>query len=163
PGAWNRLANSGAIWVTVAFGVATLAPSIRTAALGGLVTLLAAMAGYYLSVAVGHIGVSTSSLVIWGGVAVGGGPGDGVAGWAWRKGRRRHGVVGAALLGAVYVAEGAFTLGWVPEMAAAGWVSLAVGGAVPLLLARDRGERLAGLALLVPLGALGVLGYVVID
>src|SRR5262245_3824741 len=74
PGAWNRLANSGAIWVSVAFAIATVAPSIRVAAVGGLVALLSALAGYFGSVATLHVGVSTASLVIWGGVAVVGGP-----------------------------------------------------------------------------------------
>jgi hypothetical protein len=163
PGAWNRLANSGAIWVSVAFAVATLAPSMRVAAVGGLLTLLSAVAGYDAAVTVAHAGVSTSSLAIWGGVAIVGGPVFGVAGRAWHVGGRRDRIVAAALLGAVYVAEGVFTLGWVPEMATAGWVSVVVGFVLPLLLTRDRRERLAAEASLVPLAALGVLGYLVID
>src|SRR4029078_3511740 len=43
----NRLANSGAIWVTVAFAVGWRTPSNATAAVAGLLALLAAVVGSF--------------------------------------------------------------------------------------------------------------------
>jgi hypothetical protein len=48
PEEWNRLANSGAIWVAVAFFVGSLSRSDREALALGTVTLLAALLGYQL-------------------------------------------------------------------------------------------------------------------
>ncbi len=45
-GDWNRLANSGAIWVTVAFAVGAVMVSDREAVVAGTATLLLALVGY---------------------------------------------------------------------------------------------------------------------
>lgn len=159
----NRLANSGAIWVTVAFAVGWLTPSGPSAAFAGLLTLLAALAGYFAAAAVAQAGISASTVAIWVGVAIVGGPVFGMAG-RWRAtGSGRHAAVGVALLGAVYVAEGVATLWSVPHMVLAGWVSVLVGIAITALLPRDRDARLAASVLLVPFAAFGVAGYAAID
>jgi hypothetical protein len=171
----NRLANSGAIWVTVAFAVGWRSPSDLTAAAAGLVTLVAALVGYFVTAAVAGAGVSTSTVAIWVGVALVGGPVFGVAG-RWRGARdgdpnadlRPAGAdwrptVAVAALGAVYLAEGLWTLWTIPHMALAGWLSLLVGVVLTLLLARGRRMLVRSAALLVPLTALGVACFVAID
>ena len=68
-----------------------------------------------------------------------------------------------ALLGAVFVAEGVYTLWAIPDLWRTGSVEVVLGIAVPVLLGRDRRERVSALALLVPLTLLGLLAYGVID
>ncbi len=159
----NRLANSGAIWVTVAFAVGWITPSGPSATLAGLLTLLAALAGYFLAAAFAQAGISASTVAIWVGVALVGGPVFGAAG-RWRaRGSGRAATLGVALLGAVYVAEGVFTLWSIPHLALAGWGSVVVGIVLTVLLSRDRDSRLTACALLLPLAGLGTLGYLGID
>jgi hypothetical protein len=95
--------------------------------------------------------------------ALAGGPVFGIAGRRWRTDTGRSHLVAIALLGAVFVAEGAYTLWAIPDLWRAGWVEIAAGIAVPVLLGRDRRERVTALALLVPLALLGLLAYAVID
>jgi hypothetical protein len=159
----NRLANSGAIWVTVAFVAGMLAPSDRTAALAGLVTLLAALAGYFGAAAASHAGVSTSTVAIWTGTALVGGPSFGIAGRWWATASGWRPALAAAALGGVYVAEGAWTLLVVPHMALAGWVSVGAGIIVALALPRDARTRVRAFALLPVLALVGLVGYAAID
>lgn len=163
PEALNRLANSGAIWVTVAFAVGAIATSWRTAALAGTVTLLLAVAGYYAAAAVAGAGISTGSLLIWGGTAIVGGPVFGAAGWTWRTRRDRADALAAALLGGVYLAEGVYTLLLVPAMAAAGVVEVVIGLGLAAALPRSRAHRSTALLLLVPLTIVGLAGFWLID
>lgn len=163
PEALNRLANSGAIWVTVAFVVGALMGGWPAAALAGVVTLLFAVGGYYAAAAVAGAGVSTGAVAIWGGTAVVGGPIFGAAGWAWQARRDRAEAIAAALLGGVYLAEGAYTLLVVPAMAPAGVVEVVAGVVIAGLLPRSRPTRLLALVLLIPLAAAGTAGYLLID
>jgi hypothetical protein len=155
----NRLANSGAIWVTVAFAIGAVMASDREAVVAGIATLLLALAGYQLAAWVAHASLGASGLVIWSATAVVGGPAFGLAGRRWRVDARRSRILAIALLGAVFVAEGAHTLISIPDLAPTGWVEVLVGLGVPFLLGRDRQERLSALVALVPLSLLGLLAY----
>lgn len=163
PGEANRLANSGAIWVTVAFLVGTRTHTDTTAALAGLVTLLAALVGYFAAAAAAGAGVSVSTVAIWTGTALVGGPVFGVAGRWWAMGTDRKAALSVAALGGVYVAEGLWTLLMVPHMMLAGWVSVGVGIVLVLLLPRDGRTRVRALVLLPALTLVGVLGFAAID
>jgi hypothetical protein len=163
PEALNRLANSGAIWVTVAFVVGALIGDWRAAAFAGTVTLLLAVGGYYAAAGVAGAGVSVGALAIWGGTAIVGGPVYGAAGWAWYARRDRAEAIAAALLGAVYLAEGVYTLLVVPAMAPAGVVEVVVGVLLGAALPRSRDNRRTALLLLVPLAVAGTAGYLLID
>ena len=161
---WNRLANSGAVWVTGAFFVGAVMGTMRMAAVAGLVTLLLAVVSYYLATLwFAGVGISSGGTAIWVGTALVGGPIFGGAGWWWRWGSGRQRVVGAATLGAVYVAEGAFTLLRIPALSAVGWVEVVVGLAFVVVLLHSRREVPLGLAALVPLAAVGLVGYLLID
>jgi hypothetical protein len=147
----------------VAFAVGWRTPSDPTAAVAGLVTLIGALVGYFVSAAVAHAGVSVSTVAIWVGVALVGGPVFGVAG-RWRAtGQGWRPAVAVAALGAVYVAEGLWTLWTIPHMALAGWVGLVVGLVLIPALARGREMLIRGYALVVPLGALGVAAYALVN
>jgi hypothetical protein len=156
---WQRLANSGAIWLAVAFGIGAVMASDREAAVAGIATLLLALVGYQLAAWAAHASLGASGLVIWSGTALVGGPVFGLAGRRWRADTGRVRVLAIALLGAVFVAEGADTLISIPNLAPTGWVEVLVGLGVPFLLGRDRRERLAALVVLVPLALLGLLTY----
>ncbi len=162
-GDWNRLANSGAIWVTVAFAVGAVMLSDREAAVAGTATLLLALVGYQLAAWVANASLGGSAFVIWSGTALVGGPVFGLAGRRWRADVGWTRVVAIALLGAVFVAEGANTLWAIPDLARAGWVEVVLGLGVPILLGRDRRERVTALVLLVPLSLLGMLAFAGID
>jgi hypothetical protein len=160
---WNRLANSGAIWLAVAFAVGSRMASDREAVVAGTATLLFALVGYQLAARVTGASISVTGLVIWSGTALVGGPVYGLAGRRWGVGAGRSRVVALALLGAVFVAEGAYTLLVIPDLARTGWVEVVVGLALPVLLGRGTRERVAGLALLVPLACVGLLAFEVIN
>jgi hypothetical protein len=162
-GDWNRLANSGAIWLTVAFGAGAAMASDRQALVAGLATLLLALAGYQLAASLAQASMSTSAVVIWSVTAIVGGPVFGLAGRRWRTDVGRGRLVATALLGAVYVAEGTNTLLSIPDLARAGGAGVIVGVGLPVVLGRGRAERLGALGLLVPLALLGVLVYQAID
>lgn len=163
PGAWQHLANAGGPWLVGAFFISALVPSSRWAAVAGLVTLLGALLGYYVAA---HFLVEASAssgiVAFWIGIALVGGPLFGMAGHWWRDAREWRRVAGAALLGAVIVAEGIYLLQVViPEDRPAGWAGIAVGIAVPLLLGRTAGDRLLGLVAMVPALLLGLAGFLV--
>lgn len=161
---WNRLANSGAIWVSGAFIVGSLMPSERSAAAVGLGALIAAVLSYYISARLfAGAGVSASSIAIWLGTAVVGGPVFGLAGRSWRGDRQPQRRLAVAVLAGVYVAEGASTLLRIPNQAAVGWVEIAVGIGVLVALSRSNRDWLLGLVAMLPIVALGVAAYAVID
>ena len=160
---WNRLANSGAIWLAVAFAVGSRMASDREAVVAGVATLLFALVGYQLAARVTGAAISVTGLVIWSGTAFVGGPVYGFAGRRWGVGTGRGRVVALSLLGAVFVAEGAYTLLVIPDLARVGWVEVVVGLALPVLLGRGGRERVAGVALLVPLACVGLLVFELIN
>jgi hypothetical protein len=162
-GDWNRLANSGAIWLSVAFGVGASMASDRQAAVAGLATLFMALLGYQIAAALTLASMSTSAFFIWSATAIVGGPLFGLAGRLWRVGNGRGPIVAIALLGAVYLAEGLNTLLSIPDLARAGWLEVVAGLVLPMLLARSWRERRGALLLLVPLSLAGVLVYRAID
>jgi hypothetical protein len=154
---WNRLANSGAIWLAVAFVVGSRMASDREAFVAGTATLLFALVGYEVAARVTGASISVAGLVIWSGTALVGGPVYGFAGRRWRVGVGRDLVLAVALLGAVFVAEGAYTLLAIPDLARVGLVEVVVGFALPVVLGRGGRERVAGFALLVPIACAGLL------
>ena len=162
-GDWNRLVNSGAIWVAVAFALGAFMSSDREAMIAGIATLVLALAAYQLAAWIAQAPMSASAFAIWTGTALVGGPVFGLAGRRWRVDAGRPRLVAIALLGAVFVAEGAYTLWLIPELWRAGAAEVVLGLAVPLLLGRDHRERLTALGLLAGLAVLGLLAYAAID
>jgi hypothetical protein len=160
---WNRLANSGAIWLLVAFLVGSVAPTMAWAAVAGLGTLIGAVAGYYAAaIIVAGAAVAPSGLVIWIGTAMLGGPVYGLAGRAWHDSDRRRRAVAISLMGGIFVAEGLFTVVFIPDLATTGWVEAIFGVGLTLVLGRSWWDRVTGLALVPGVVAIGFAVFEVI-
>jgi hypothetical protein len=86
----------------------------------------------------------------------------GVAGRWWRWSRSWRAWLGLALLGGAFLAEGASRLR-VGHGDPAGWTMVVVGVVLPLLLGRNRRDRLLGVALTVPVVAATATAYAVIN
>ena len=168
-GDWDRLANSGAVWLTVAFAVGSHMPSTRWAAAAGFATLIAAVIGYYAAVPLLVEGADASvrSVAIWLGPAIGGGPLFGAAGRWWRGVDATRSSLSTALMGGAFVAEGVYTLiriaGPTGSQEAAGWTMLAIGLAVPVLLGHSMSERLRGSILLLPASLAGLAIFWILE
>ncbi|GIH25169.1 hypothetical protein Aph01nite_34790 [Acrocarpospora phusangensis] len=150
PGAWNQIANSGAVWSVAAFAAGALLAgrvALPVAAFGGLCAEAGLVAGYYGYAEFGRDGMGSLVFpLVWLGIAFVAGPIFGVAGVWWRRGTaawQRVGALGA--LAGVFGMEG-IHYAWVLGYAAQAWACLGVLLVVPLLMARTHKER--GLALL---------------
>lgn len=154
PGAWNQLANSGAVWSAVAFvGGALLARrgSARLAAVGGLGAEVGLVVGYYGYAEFGRDGMGDLLFpLVWLGMACVAGPLFGVAGHWWRRGEgARVRVAGLAAFAGLFGMEGVMAA-WDLHHASQAWACFAVFALVPLLMARTHRERAFTLAAAVP-------------
>jgi hypothetical protein len=189
PGNWNTLANSGVVWVLVAFMVtAALRLPTGWSALLGFLTLFSALIGYYLSARfIEGATSSASTMAVWVLAALVGGPVFGVAGSWWSEGgavrstgswlstggesdraeaRLWHfsrSVVAVALLSAVLLAEGIHFLWQVENKHASGRLEVIAAILAPLSLAHSSRDRVTGFLLLIPLGLLGIAAYGLLD
>ncbi|MER8223510.1 DUF6518 family protein [Streptomyces sp. NPDC094143] len=116
PGAWNQIANSGAVWCSAAFAVGALLDRLRPlwqAALGGLGAEVGLVVGYYGYAEFGRDGAGSLFFpLIWLGMAMVAGPLFGVAGHWWRHHRdARRRVLGLAAFAGVLGMEGLCTPG----------------------------------------------------
>jgi Family of unknown function (DUF6518) len=127
PADWSTIANSGAVWTVVAFGVAAVAA--RTLAIGvaaGLLALLGEVAGYYVYLAeVLHIPAAQSEQVLWTMAALWIGPLTGLGGFFARWGTAGQRMPALLALAGVFAGEGAYLirLAGLPK---AGWVEVVV-------------------------------------
>ncbi|MGW3209245.1 DUF6518 family protein [Streptomyces sp. NPDC001135] len=154
PGAWNQLANSGAVWSAVAFvGGALLAGqgTALRAAFGGLGAETGLVVGYYGYAEFGREGMGALLFpLVWLGMACVAGPLFGVAAYWWRRGRDARGrVAGLAAFAGLFGMEGV-TAAWGLHRAPQAWACFAVFVLVPLLMARTHRERALTLAAAVP-------------
>lgn len=162
-GDWNRLANSGAIWLLFAALVGSRMPTDRWAVVAGVVVLVGAVIGYYAAARFSGAGAGVRIMAIWIGTAIVGGPVYGLAGRWWRIGSERQHVLAIGLMGGILAAEGVSTLLRIPAMAAAGWIELVAGVVLTLALGRTMRERLMGLAIVPVMILLGVIAFEIID
>ncbi|MEI7030635.1 DUF6518 family protein [Streptomyces pratensis] len=145
PGAWNQLANSGAIWSASAFVAGALLARRNTllqAAVGGLAAEAGLVVGYYGYAEFGREGMGSPLFpLIWLAMACVAGPLFGVAGQWWRCGKDvRRRVVGLAALAGLFGMEGvmyAWDLHYTPQAVAC----FATFALIPLVMARTHRER----------------------
>ncbi|MEH3078161.1 MAG: DUF6518 family protein [Quadrisphaera sp.] len=172
PWPFAGLANAVGPWVAPAFVVGALTRRPWIAVLAGLLVCLGEVAGYYVTSALRGFGVNPAWVLLWSATAVVGGPGLAVAGWWWRRAASlRLAALGAALLGGVFLTEGAvsyaYYLGYVGDavvFCVLGTLLVAVLGATAAAArgsrawsprARGVGAAAAWLLLVLPLGAAG--------
>ncbi|WP_129338125.1 DUF6518 family protein [Cellulomonas endophytica] len=169
PRPFAGLANAVGPWVAPAFLVGAWSRRPWTAVLAGVLVCLGEVAGYYALSALRGFGVNPATVAMWAATGLLGGPVLGAAGWCWRRPRSlRVAALGPALLGGVFLAEGAVTYGFYLGYAADAVVFCVLGAVVVAVLgattpvARAAGRRARGvgvattwLLLVLPLGAAG--------
>ncbi|MGW1210393.1 DUF6518 family protein [Streptomyces sp. NPDC002499] len=170
PGAWNQIANSGAVWSAVAFVAGALLAgrggTVVRSAVGGLGAEAGLVVGYYGYVEFGRDGMGALFFpLVWLGMAGVAGPLFGVAGYAWRSGKRVRGrdawsrVAGLAAFAGLFGMEGvmfARDLHYAPQA----WGCFTVFALVPLIMARTHRERALTLATAVPCA---LLAYAIVE
>ena len=163
PGDLNTLVNSGAIWVLCAFLFSSLMPSDKWAIASGILTLLGTVIGYYAAVQLILDIQDITGARFWGIVALVAGPIFGLVGRWWRNKTGFRHVLSIALLGGVFAAEGLQLLRGASNKTLSGWLELAVGIIIVLILGRSLKDKLYGLAILPLIVALGAAAYLFID
>ena len=162
PDGWSQVANAISPWLLVAFLLGSTMPDDRWAAGAGAAALLLALVGYYAMTELRYgIGGGTGSLILWGASAVIGGPVFGVAGHRWRGPSHRERAAAIGLMGAVAIAEGAY-IALVLERPSTGLGFVIAGLVAPLVLGRDRHDRIGAYVAILPALVLGAIGYVVL-
>ncbi|MEU6932488.1 DUF6518 family protein [Streptomyces sp. NPDC046374] len=160
PGAWNQIANSGAVWSVAAFVAGALLSrkvGLTAAAVAGLLAESGLVVGYYGYAEVARDGMgSLFAPLIWLAMAFVAGPLFGVAGFGWRGIRPRHRVIGLAALAGVFGTE-SIHYTWVLHYAPQAWACLAVLVLVPLLMGRTPRERALSLLTAIPFSLLAYL------
>jgi len=136
---WLSLVNSASPWLAPMFGLGALWRRPITAAVAGLGTGLAELAGYYLTAAARGHPAGGGILVFWAACAVVGGPVFGAAGWLWWRHSGRLGRLGASALPAAFLAEAAVVYAWSLRYYSSA-VLLAVIGVALLAVAGLRGN-----------------------
>ena len=153
PGSFNQLANSGAMWVIVAFVVGRFAATPVAAGGIGFLALVGELVGYYVAAYL-ELGYppAWSLVLLWLMVACVGGPLVGWAGWCAVDGRPWQRVVGNGLIGGVFIGEGLYLLA-VVDRAPAGIAWMIGGFLVSALLGWWSGRRLLGVCAPIAIGA----------
>jgi hypothetical protein len=162
PGSWNHFANSGAVWLLGAFLIGALMPAYAWAAAAGVLALIGALIGYSIAARALGFEYPLFYVAFWSGVSVVGGPVFGLAGYAWRFGSLRRRIIGLALLGAVFAAEGWFIIQYNQDLLA-GSLFIMIGVLLALFLAGSARERLYTVLLMLPLTGLGMGVYALIS
>jgi hypothetical protein len=111
---WSSLVNAASPWLAPAFAVGALQRRAWGAALAGVMTCVFELAGYYVTSAVRGYYASAGGhaiLLFWTGCAVAGGPVFGAAGRLWWQASGRLRGLGAAVLGAAFLAEAVVSYG----------------------------------------------------
>jgi hypothetical protein len=139
PGSWNRLANSGSVWIVLAFAVAVRVARNRSEAVGaGLFGLLGAVAGYYaVASPVRGIATTWSERLLWTMAALLIGPPAGLAADLWSRGSRLPRLIAGLAMCGVVVGEALHAIARISSADSAGWVEFLVGVVAAAVLCRD--------------------------
>jgi hypothetical protein len=134
-GSWNTLANSGAVWTLVAFLLALVCVrSAATAVTAGLLALVGEVAGYY-AIAMPYRGYSVlpREEVLWTMAALVFGPLAGAAAYYWRRGSAGQKLTAQLTVAGIVGGEALYTLRFLQEHSAAGWIELLGSGGLALV------------------------------
>lgn len=158
PGILNQLANSGAVWVIIAFVLGRFAPAWKRAALAGVIALVGEVAGYYTIASI-VVGVPDSFILIyfWLAVALVAGPLLGAAGYFSPNAQGWLQPISTAALGAVFIGEGLYFyvfLNYTTNTVL--WLAIALG--ITFLLTLHQPKRLQTFIALAALGLVFFIG-----
>lgn len=149
----GSLANSAGSWCLVAFGLALLAPSARSAAASAALTLAALEVGYVLGNGLRGYPSATATVAFWSVAAILVGPPLGLGAHWVRSGSPAWAAAGAGGLSGLLVGEGVFGLTEVAETTYPpywwGEIAVGVGALLWIAVRRLRRPGPIGLALLV--------------
>lgn len=150
------LANSVGSWSLIAFVLALLAPTARSAALTGALVLAALLAGYVVTDALRAHPSGSALIVFWGLAAVIGGPLLGVAAH-WTRHAATLAGVGAGVMSGVLIGEGVYGLHYLADTTYLPywWGQIGVGAVLTVAAAALRAWRGRTIAV-AALSALGV-------
>lgn len=157
-GVLSAFVNSASAWLVAPFLVGARMRSGREAAVAGLAVCGLQVAGYFVTAELRGYPSGDAALALWTACAIVGGPVFGVAGRLWRRATGDLRGVGAAVLPAAFLAEGAWTY-WHElhdDGTAALWV--AIGAFLAVALTRGRRE----LRWVVPALGLGLVAEMVL-
>ncbi|WP_268896008.1 DUF6518 family protein [Goekera deserti] len=157
----SGLTNAVGPWLVAPFLVAARARTPRAAAWVGVLACVAQVPGYYAVSAARGFAITPVTVAQWTLAGVVGGAALGLAGWSWWTPRGRWCGLGAALLVAVWLAEGVVLFGLVLGYTGQALVACGVGVALALLLGRHEQQHRALLRWLLPAVAVGALGFAV--
>jgi Family of unknown function (DUF6518) len=132
------LANSGAVWVLVAFALGLVMPTSPVAAIGGAMCLVAASISFYIAVDwFEGIASSPRGPVVWSITGIVAGAAFGLAGFRARH-STQHRRSAWALLAGVLIGEGIHTTWYVgnDQLRPAGIAELAIAAIISLLILR---------------------------
>jgi len=162
-GGWSVLADSGAVWTVVAFGLAAVCAGPRWAAVtAGTLALLCEVAGYYVVAAASQgIAVTVNEQVLWTVAALWIGPLAGVAAYYWRRGSAVQSVLSGVAVAGLVAGEGLHLVRRAGRLDA-GWGELVAAAALAaVVLATSRTARRYRGAALVAGGAVALVTYAV--
>lgn len=163
---WGSLVNAASPWLVPAFAVGAIQRRAWGAALAGVTTCLAELAGYYVTSAVRGYYMSDGRpaiIVFWSACALAGGPVFGVAGRLWWRGPGRLRSLGPAVVGSAFLAEAAVGYGWYLRYWSSAALFAALGlAAIASLGWRDRQYARVGRWLTATLPA-GVAAFVIVE
>jgi hypothetical protein len=128
PTNWSTIANSGAVWTVVAFGVAAGLGRVRYVAIAaGLLALAGEVIGYYAYLAVRDLAATPSAELLWTLAALWIGPLAGLGAFAARWGTAEQRMLSLSALAGVIAGEGVhlIRLAGLPKP---GWVEVALAG-----------------------------------
>jgi hypothetical protein len=161
PDSIKQIANSGAMWVIIAFVMGRYAPSLVMAILVGALALFGELAGFYAIAWRLHLAITPLWVVFaWGVVAVIAGPILATGGYVSRTKGGFTRLLGMSTLGATFIGEGLFLLLAIdpaPKKIMALW--LAIAAIITVILTWRERKRIQVWAMTVCLGVVFLMGF----
>ncbi len=161
PDSIEQIANSGAMWVIIAFVVGRYAPSLVMAILAGTLALFGELAGFYAIAWRLHLAITPLWVVFaWGVVAMIAGPILATGGYVSRTKDGFTRLLGMSTLGATFVGEGLFLLLAIdpaPKKILAIW--LAIAAIITAILTWRERKRIQVWVMAVCLGVVFLIGF----
>ena len=161
PDSIEQIANSGAMWVIIAFVMGRYAPSLVMAILAGTLALFGELAGFYAIAWRLHLAITPLWVVFaWGVVAVIAGPMLATGGYVSRTKDGFARLLGMSTLGATFIGEGLFllmTIDPAPKKIAALW--LAIAAIITVILTWRERKRIQVWVMTACLGVVFLMGF----